>query len=229
MSSALKIRTRRRDGELDQKFREETSSDSYENDKLAKKEKSGKTVRRTFESRKVIMGTLRKKHSLEARSHLQNSEGKALTGRTKAPPSVPDRRMTRIAKYLYGRSFKKISSRKVSIRKLSADDPRFASRLPGLTKVKDDMEGLIRLRAEVPKDPEPEKDFKSLFFRSETSKEHEAVGGLLDGLLEEGSSAMSPIQNGDQGSDPAAMHGVEAQVEYFDDQAPMMKKKSKDS
>lgn len=89
-----------------------------------------------------------------------------------------------ITKHLHGAPVvvRRVSANKVSIRTMPDDDPRIASRMPGPAYTADEMDGLIRVQGTDPVEFEPEKDFKSLFYRDRELKEDEAIDDLLDDL-----------------------------------------------
>jgi len=82
---------------------------------------------------------------------------------------------------------RRVSADKVSIRTMPDDDPRVTSRMPGPEYTTDEMDGLIRVQGTDPVEFEPEKDFKSLFYRDRELKEDEAIDDLLDDLETAGS------------------------------------------
>lgn len=95
---------------------------------------------------------------------------------------------------------RKLFAGKATIRRMSSDDQRIASRMPGSTKDKDQMEGLIRHISNdvVPGELEQDKDFRSLFYYTRTSKEDEAVDHLLNDLGPLTGSGDSQDQNLEQ-------------------------------
>jgi len=68
------------------------------------------------------------------------------------------------------------------LRRMAADDPRIASRLPGLTGVTDETEGLIRVRGTDIRIPVSANNFKSVFYHDDNKREEEAISGLMEHL-----------------------------------------------